>query len=104
MSILLKSNPTLHTLFILYIYNRYWIKNRWDVVPRNDSVAVNPLDGEIYAQLINLSSSYEVYFHGSLEIPDISKQRYSFGANDYTTIELLALEIITSENAKSYAI
>lgn len=85
-----------------YFTNSYWNKNRWDVVPRNDTVAVNPLDGEIYAQLINLSSSYEVYFHSALEVPDISKQRYSFGANDYTTIELLALEIITSENAKPY--
>lgn len=66
----------------------------------NDTVSVHPLDGEIYAQIINLSCSYEVYFHGSYEIPDISRQRYSFAAADYTTVELLALEIITSDNAK----
>lgn len=68
----------------------------------NDTIAVHPLDGEIYAQVINLSYAYEVYFHGPAEIPDISKQRYSFPAADYTTVELLALEILTSKNAKSF--
>lgn len=80
---------------------RYWQNNRWDYVKTNDSVTVHPLDGEIYAQIINLSCAYEVHFHGYHEIPDISKQRYSFPADDYTTVELLALEILTSDNAKS---
>lgn len=60
------------------------------------------MDGEIYAQIINLSCAYEVYFHGALEVPDVSRQRYSFAAADYTTVELLALEILTSNNAKEY--
>lgn len=65
---------------------------------------MHPLDGEIYAQIINLSCAYEVYFHGSSEVPDIARQRYSFTAADYTTVELLALEIITSDNAKEYVL
>lgn len=80
---------------------RYWHANRWDYVKTNDTITVHPLDGEIYAQIINLSCAYEVYFHGYHEVFDISKQRYSFPAGDYTTVELLALEIITSSNAKS---
>lgn len=66
----------------------------------NRTATVHPLDGEIYAQILNLSCSYEVYFHAASEVPDIARQRYSFAAADYTTVDLLALEIITSDNAK----
>lgn len=79
---------------------RYWKNNRWDYVKGNDTARVHPLDGEVYAQIINLSCSYDVYFHGAVEVPNISKQRYSFAAADYTTVELLALEILTSSNAR----
>lgn len=85
----------------MFVCFRYWKDNRWDLVPFDETVTVNPLDGEIYAQLINLSYAYEVYFHSSMEFPDISKRRYLFKASDYTTVELQALEIITTENAKS---
>lgn len=66
----------------------------------NNTATVHPLDGEIYAQILNLSCAYEVYFHGASEVPDVARQRYSFSASDYTTVDLLALEIITSDNAK----
>jgi hypothetical protein len=58
------------------------------------------LDGEIYAQIINISSSYEIFFHGSSEVCDISKTRRSYPETDYTTVELLALEIITTDQAR----
>lgn len=63
-------------------------------------MVVHPLDGEIYAQVINISSAYEVYFHGATEIPDISKARLSYPETDYTTVELLALEILTTDDAR----
>ena len=37
-----------------------------------------------------------------MEIPDISKQHHSFPETDYTTVEFLALEILTSDEAKKY--
>lgn len=83
-----------------YFRSSYWKQNRWDLVKPNNTVFVHQLDGEIYAQLINLSSSYEVYFHGAAEVPDISKPRYPFGALDYTTVELLGLETLTSPKAR----
>lgn len=83
------------------ITNRYWQNNRWDFIKTNDTITVHPLDGEIYAQIINLSCAYVVYFHGYHEVPDIAKQRYDFPAGDYTTVEMLALEILTSSSAKS---
>lgn len=78
----------------------YWRSNRWDVVKPNITVVVHPFDGEIYAQLTNLSTAYEIFFHGAMEAPDISKQKYKFPETDYTTVEFLALEILTSPEAK----
>lgn len=63
-------------------------------------MTVHPLDGEIYAQIINLSTSYDVYFHGAMEVPDIAKQRYTFPESDYSTVEIVALEISASEAAR----
>ncbi|KAG5678862.1 hypothetical protein PVAND_008493 [Polypedilum vanderplanki] len=83
-------------------YNQYsyWKANRWDIVKPNLTVVVHPLDGEIYAQLTNLSTAYSVFFHGAMEIPDISKIMHRFPQTDYTTVEFLALEILTSPDAK----
>lgn len=80
----------------------YWKKNRWDIVKSNLTVVVHPFDGEIYAQLTNLSTSYEVFFHGAMEAPDIAKHKYNFPETDYTTVEFLALEILTSDEAKKF--
>lgn len=77
-----------------------WSRNNWDYIPSGFGVMVHPLDGEIFANIINISTSYDVFFHGSLETADIARQRYSFGESDYTTVELQALELITSEDAK----
>lgn len=35
-----------------------------------------------------------------MEVPDISKQKYFFPETDYTTVEFLALEILTADEAK----
>lgn len=78
----------------------YWRKRRWDIVKPNSTVVVHPFDGEIYAQLTNLSTSYDVFVHGAMEVPDISRQQHFFPETDYTTVEFLALEILTSSDAK----
>lgn len=66
---------------------------------------MHPFDGEIYANIINISTSYDVFFHAAHEVPDISKQqRYSFSESDYTTVELEALEITTSRDARALRI
>lgn len=85
------------------IYNSwdYWKSNKWNFMLGNDTVTVHPLDGEIFIQIINISSSYDVYFHGATEIPEISKQRLSFSSLDYSTVELLALEILTTQSVKA---
>lgn len=85
----------------LFVFlDSYWKQNRWDTFQQNDTITAHPLDGEIYAQIINLSCSYDVYFHGSMEVLDVSQQRYTFGSQFYATVNLLAQEILTADNAK----
>lgn len=79
----------------------YWRTGDWNLLDHGDRVTVHPLDGEIYAQIINLSTAYDVYFHGAGDVPSISKQRYTFPESDYTTVELIALEIYTNEEARA---
>ncbi|KAH8283572.1 hypothetical protein KR018_007227 [Drosophila ironensis] len=79
----------------------YWRSGDWSLQDHGDRVTVHPLDGEIYAQIINLSTAYDVYFHGAGDVPSISKQRYTFPESDYTTVELIALEIYTNEEARA---
>ncbi|KAL5273579.1 hypothetical protein ACFFRR_000373 [Megaselia abdita] len=82
----------------------YWKSNDWRVIDHGQRVTVHPLDGEIYAQIINLSTSYDVYFHSAGEIPDITKKKYTFPESDYTTVELVALEIFTDKKARDFTI
>lgn len=67
-----------------YMTHEYWRAGRWDLVKPNSTVVVHPFDGEIYAQLTNLSTSYEVFVHGAMEAPDISKKKLIYPETDYT--------------------
>ncbi|XP_017479443.1 PREDICTED: uncharacterized protein LOC108368989, partial [Rhagoletis zephyria] len=93
---------SVNSLVARYNSYEYWKGNDWNFLEHGDRVTVHPLDGEIYAQIINLSTAYDVYFHGAGDIPNISKQRYTFPESDYTTVELIALEIYTAEEARAF--
>ncbi|XP_052863148.1 uncharacterized protein LOC128269784 [Anopheles cruzii] len=82
----------------------YWHGRRWDLLDVPDVLTVHPLDGEVYGQLISLKSAYEVFFHGPMEVADISARRYTFQDLYYTTVELSAQEILTSRNARDLSI
>lgn len=41
-----------------------------------------------------------MFFHAANEVPDISKRRYTFSESDYTKVDLEALEMITSRDAR----
>lgn len=71
-----------------YNSHEYWRANRWDLVKPNSTVVVHPFDGEIYAQLTNLSTSYEVFVHGAMEAPDISKKKLIYPETDYVSFSI----------------
>ncbi|XP_017864674.1 PREDICTED: sodium channel protein Nach [Drosophila arizonae] len=93
---------SVNSLVARYNTYKYWRSGDWSLLDHGDRVTVHPLDGEIYAQIINLSTAYDVYFHGAGDVPSISKQRYTFPESDYTTVELIALEIYTNEDARAF--
>ncbi|KAH8394667.1 hypothetical protein KR222_001446, partial [Zaprionus bogoriensis] len=93
---------SVNSLVARYNSFEYWRAGDWSILDHGDRVTVHPLDGEIYAQIINLSTAYDVYFHGAGDVPSISKQRYTFPESDYTTVELIALEIYTNEEARAF--
>lgn len=68
-------------------------------MPQNDTITAHPLDGEIYTQILNMSCSYDVYFHGAMETLELSQKMYTFGASKYATVYMMALEIITTPDA-----
>lgn len=46
----------------LAVYNspRYWDNNQWDLVTGNETFFVNPLDGEVFANVVNMSTGFNV--------------------------------------------
>ncbi|XP_011293257.1 sodium channel protein Nach [Musca domestica] len=94
---------SVNSLVARYNSYEYWKSKQWNLLHHGARVTVHPLDGEIYAQIINLSTAYDVFFHSSGDIPSITKQRYTFPETDYTTVELIALEIYTAEAGKAFS-
>lgn len=39
-----------------------------------------------------------------MEVAEISQQRYSFGLSNYATVDILAMEILTEQNAKQFCL
>lgn len=46
----------------LAIYNspEYWKRGKWDLLKENDTFYVNPLDGEIFTNLMNMETGFQV--------------------------------------------
>ncbi|CAK1542825.1 unnamed protein product [Leptosia nina] len=110
----LEITPTVTEMGLCYAMNskvavysspEYMRANRWDLLKdQNDSLAVHPLDGEVFAHIMNLSYSYFVYVHGPLEVPDISTKYQHSAAMFYMKIYVTALTVYTSQQAASLSI
>ncbi|CAH2071994.1 unnamed protein product, partial [Iphiclides podalirius] len=84
------------------IYNSPWYRanDKWDLMKaENETFFVHPLDGEVFAQLLNISSSYVVYIHGPYEVPDISTKHQHALKNFYMKIYVTAVTVYTSPEA-----
>ncbi|KAM3956664.1 pickpocket 9 [Aphomia sociella] len=89
------------------IYNSpaYRAANRWDKVKiHNSTFYIHPLDGEVFAQVINLSTSYDVYIHGPLEVPDISTKHQHSAEDFYMKLYVTALTVYTSPEAAKLSV
>ncbi|EFA12114.2 Pickpocket protein 11-like Protein [Tribolium castaneum] len=61
----------------LAIYNSpdYWDEGNWDLVEGNETFYVNPLDGEVFANVMNMSTGFDIYVHGPYEVADIASKK-----------------------------
>lgn len=50
------------TYTILYSVYRYWGEKNWTIVKNIKPIIGNPLDGDIYAHMMNINSEYIVRF------------------------------------------
>ncbi|XP_063377585.1 sodium channel protein Nach-like [Cydia fagiglandana] len=112
--ILLKVQPTITEMGLCYAINSkvaeynspsYREANRWDVIKhQNETFFVHPLDGEVFAQVINLSTAYDVYIHGPLEVPDISTKFQHSAQDFYMKMYVTALTVYTSPEAAKLSV
>uniref|UniRef100_A0A2H1VM38 SFRICE_025969 n=1 Tax=Spodoptera frugiperda TaxID=7108 RepID=A0A2H1VM38_SPOFR len=89
------------------VYNspEYRDANRWDII--NDdtkSLFIHPLDGEVFAQVMNISTSYDVYIHGPQEVPDISTKFQRSAKGYYMKLYVTALTVYTSPEAAKLSV
>ncbi|GBP86201.1 Pickpocket protein 11 [Eumeta japonica] len=107
--IALNIQPTITEMGLCYainsktaIYNspEYRAANRWDLVTNhNETFFVHPLDGEVFTQVINLSTAYDVYIHGPLEVPEQSSKSQHSDNGFYMKVYVTALSVYIAPEA-----
>ncbi|KAL0832439.1 hypothetical protein ABMA28_000671 [Loxostege sticticalis] len=112
--IMLDIVPTITEMGLCYavnskvaVYNSpaYREANRWDEVKtQNSTFFVHPLDGEVFAQVINISASYDVYVHGPSEVPDVSTKRQHSAEDFYMKLYVTALTVYTAPEAAKLSV
>ncbi|KAL4705824.1 hypothetical protein ACJJTC_017801 [Scirpophaga incertulas] len=89
------------------IYNSpsYREANRWDkVTSQNETFFVHPLDGEVFAQVINISTSYDAFVHGPSEVPDIATKRQHSAKDYYMKLYVTAHTVYTAPDAAKLSV
>ncbi|KAL0267586.1 UNVERIFIED_CONTAM: hypothetical protein PYX00_009819 [Menopon gallinae] len=76
--------------------------NRKLPVKRNNIQLINggPLDGEMFVQVMNMSSGYHLSISGPYDVPDVSVRRLYSPASHYIMLDLSALSIISSDTVR----
>lgn len=46
--------------YISLNFQSYWDEGNWNFVEGNETFYVNPLDGEVFANVMNISSGFDV--------------------------------------------
>ncbi|KAJ8945117.1 hypothetical protein NQ318_001582 [Aromia moschata] len=90
----------------LAVYNSfdYWNKGYWKLLPETETLSVNPLDGEVLATVVNISTGFQVYIHGPYEVVDIASKYVKSPNGYFLQLYLTGLTLYSSENAKMLGI
>ncbi|KAF5278353.1 hypothetical protein FQA39_LY05842 [Lamprigera yunnana] len=86
----------------LALYNspEYWKSNSWIVSKGRPTFYIHPLDGEVFANVVNMSTGFYIYLHGPFEIVDIASKGIYSPDGHFLQLYSTALTIVISENAK----
>ncbi|XP_056637722.1 sodium channel protein Nach [Diorhabda sublineata] len=106
----LEVDPTFTEMGLCYSFNsqiavysspEIWYNNSWELLPEKNTLSVNPLDGEVFINVINVTSGYQVYFHSSFETVDIASKNIRTSDNNFLQLHITGLAIIAADGIKS---
>ncbi|KAL1130435.1 hypothetical protein AAG570_011683 [Ranatra chinensis] len=89
-----------NSVIAFYHEPSYWESNNWTLKTDQPYFKGSPLDGDIFAQIMNMNSGFEMYVHSPEEIPDTALKRLESHNNSYKTVDVQALSIYSTEAAQ----
>ncbi|XP_024084076.1 sodium channel protein Nach-like isoform X2 [Cimex lectularius] len=98
---------------LCYVYNsaiaqysspKCWKTNNCPFEPDIQTFKGSPLDGDIFAQLMNMNTGYELFIHGPWEVPDAAIANIRAENNSYKTLDVTAQSIYSTEAAAELTI
>nr|XP_024217628.1 pickpocket protein 11-like [Halyomorpha halys] len=93
-----------NSLATIYYDPRIWERNEWHVLSQTEIFRSNPLDGDIFAQVMNMNAGYRLYVLDPTEFPDISIPQLEGLNNSYKTLDLTALSIVSTKEVEELSI
>ncbi|XP_014245168.1 sodium channel protein Nach-like [Cimex lectularius] len=105
--------PTFTELGLCYSYNsqvaiynnpEYWRQNNFTFVEVGDLFKGNPLEGDIFAQVMEMNSGFKVFVHSPSEVAEIASSSRESPPKFYMSLDLVALTIYSTEQTKSLRI
>ncbi|KAJ1525494.1 hypothetical protein ONE63_010303 [Megalurothrips usitatus] len=88
----------------MYNSPEYFKSKNLTYMQRGWSFFGSPLDGDVFAQVMDMNSGYLVYLHSSNETADFASQRLESPSGSYKTLDISALSIYTSGEAAALSV
>ncbi|KAK9730277.1 Amiloride-sensitive sodium channel [Popillia japonica] len=90
----------------LAVYNSpdYWRENNWKLVDKSPEFFINPLDGEVFANVVNMSTGFLVYLHGPYEVGDIASKSRRSPNGYFLQLYITALTLYSNERVRRLSV
>ncbi|XP_066154583.1 sodium channel protein Nach-like [Euwallacea fornicatus] len=88
----------------VYFSPKYWKANEREIMPGTPILDLHPLDGEGFAHIANITTSFNVYFHGPHEVLDVRRRPMFVAKDRLLQVYFKALSIINSDDTKALTV
>ncbi|KAG8323118.1 hypothetical protein J6590_009763 [Homalodisca vitripennis] len=88
----------------IYMNPASWKSGNYTHSSTSFSIVGNPLDGDIFTQVMNMDTAYTVYLHSPQEVPDIASKGGSAYEGSYKTQDVGALSIVSAPEIRDLTI